>query len=29
LAEFGVPQLDPEILGGFHNFVDVWPFLAR
>jgi len=29
LAEFGVRQLDPEILGGFDDFVDVWPFLAR
>jgi hypothetical protein len=27
LAEFGVRQLDPEILGGFHDLVDVWPLL--
>jgi hypothetical protein len=27
-AEFGVRQLDPEIVGGF-DFVDVWAFLAR
>jgi hypothetical protein len=29
LAEFGVRQLDPEILGAFDDFVDVSPFLAR
>ena len=29
LAEFGVRQLDPEILGGFDDLVDVSPFLAR
>jgi hypothetical protein len=29
LAEFGVRRLDPEILRGFDDFVDAWPFLAR